>query len=75
MEVTVGGYALEDIERAVQGMTGLEQIIVPLLLEINHEGMGQEDVEEFKLHLQIARDALKFFAKLGGLFVGQNDIH
>lgn len=75
MDVTIGGYALEDIERAAQGMTGLEQIIVPILLEINHEGLGQEDAEEFRLHLQIARDALKFFAEIGGLFVGENDIH
>ena len=75
MSAIRGSYTLKDIERAAQGMHGLEQIIVPILLNINYEGMGKEDAEEFRLHLQIACDALDYFVELGGLLIGSNNIH
>lgn len=55
-------YSLEEIEEAADTLGKLEEILVPILLEHNYEGMGEADAEEFRRHLWIASDALKYFA-------------
>lgn len=55
-------YTLEEIEEVANALGELETILVPILLEHNYEGMGEADAEEFRRHLWIASDALKYFA-------------
>ena len=60
MSVT-GKYTLEEIEEGADTLGELEQIIAPVLLEIDYEGMGAQDVQELRRHLWVASDALKCF--------------
>lgn len=61
-------YSLEEIEEVADALGELEKIIAPLLVEINYEGIGERDAEEFKKHLCIASDALKCFALMIRIF-------
>lgn len=63
-----GKYTIEEIEEVADALGELEKIIVPILLEHNYEGMGEQDAEELRRHLWVASDALKCFALLIRIF-------
>ena len=48
----------EEIDDAIDGLDGLQDIIVPLLLKTNHDSMGEQDAETFKRHITLAKHAL-----------------
>ena len=50
---------IEDIEMAITGLEGLRRIIAPLLLSVDYEGLGDEDVKELRKHLNMAANALE----------------
>jgi len=37
-------FTPEEIDEAIEGMDGLQEIIVPLLRKINLEGMAEQDI-------------------------------
>lgn len=48
----------EEIDEAIEGLDGLRAIIAPVLREINCDGMGEQDVQQFVRHLTLAKHAL-----------------
>ena len=51
-------FTPEEIDEAIEGMDGLQEIIVPLLRKINLEGMAEQDIQQFKKHIMMAKHAL-----------------
>jgi hypothetical protein len=51
-------FSPEAIEEAIDGLDGLQSIIIPFLLDQNHEGLGESDAEECKKHLMMGKHAL-----------------
>ena len=51
-------FTPEEIDEAIEGMDGLQEIIVPLLRKINLEGMAEKDIQELKKHIMMAKHAL-----------------
>jgi hypothetical protein len=47
-----------EINEAIEGLDGLREIIVPFLRSANYEGMAEQDVQQFKRHITIAKHAL-----------------
>jgi len=54
----VARFTPEEIDEAIEGMDGLQEIIVPLLRKINLEGMAEKDIQELKKHIMMAKHAL-----------------
>ena len=50
---------MPNIELAITGLLGVKEILEPLLLKLNYEGLGEDDVKELKEHLKLAIEALK----------------
>ena len=50
---------LNDIERAIIGLSELAKTMEPFLLKTNYEGLGEEDVKELKYHIKLSVKALK----------------
>lgn len=48
----------EEIDEAIEGLDDLQDIIVPVLLKINGDNMGEQDAETFKRHIILAKHAL-----------------
>ena len=48
----------EEIDEAIESMDGLQDIIVPILRQINKDGMGEEDIRQFVRHITLAKHAL-----------------
>lgn len=53
-----------DVESAIIGLDGLRKILSPLLLKLNHEGLGATDVEEFEDCLILAVYAMRHYNSL-----------
>lgn len=47
-----------EIDEAIDGLDGLQKIIVPFLRRENHENMGEQDVQQFQRHIMLAKHAL-----------------
>lgn len=58
MQFEILRFTQDDIEEAIVGLDGLQEIIVPFLLKQDHEGRGVEDAEKFKQHIMLAKHAL-----------------
>lgn len=56
MEVTK--FTAKEIDEAIEGLDGLQNIIVPFLRNANYEGMGEQDIQQFKKHIKMAKHAL-----------------
>ncbi len=50
---------MSDTEKAIIGMQGLKEVLPPLLLKINYEGLGKEDALELSEHLDLAIQSLR----------------
>lgn len=48
----------EEIDDAISGMDGLQQIIVPMLRKANYQGMADQDIQQFLRHITLAKHAL-----------------
>lgn len=51
-------FTPKEIDEAIEGLSGLQEIIVPLLRNANFEGMSEEDIRMFKKHITMAKHAL-----------------
>lgn len=47
-----------EIEKAIEGLKGLQKLLVPFFKKVNFEGQGESDAIEFKEHLRMAIEAL-----------------
>lgn len=54
----IAEFKPEDIDGAIEGMDGLQQIIVPLLRKANYQGMAEQDIQQFLRHITLAKHAL-----------------
>jgi len=57
-EVEVVRFTPEEIDEAIEGLDGLQEIIVPILRKANVEGMAEQDIRQFKRHIMMAKHAL-----------------
>ena len=57
-EVEVVRFTPEEIDEAIEGLDGLQQIIVPILRKSNVDGMAEQDIQQFKKHIMMAKHAL-----------------
>lgn len=48
----------EEIDEAIDGLDGLQKIIVPMLRQANYEGMAEQDIQQFQRHIILAKHAL-----------------
>ena len=48
----------EEIDEAIGGLDGLQEIIVPFLRKVNGDGMGEQDAQQFQRHIMLAKHAL-----------------
>lgn len=46
-------------EKAIEGLKGLKEIFVPVLIENNYEGLGKSDSKEFAETMDLAVEALE----------------
>lgn len=51
-------FTAKEIDEALEGLSGLQEIIVPMLKKLNHEGMAEQDIQQFKKHIKMAKHAL-----------------
>ena len=51
-------FTPKEIDEAIEGMDGLQEIIVPMLRKANFEGMAEQDIRQFKKHITMAKHAL-----------------
>ena len=58
----------EEIDDAISGMDGLQQIIVPMLRKANYQGMAEQDIQQFLRHITLAKHAL---VAMGNFLEGQ----
>jgi len=47
-----------EIDEAIEGLGGLQEIIVPILRKFNFSGMAEQDIQQFKKHIVMAKHAL-----------------
>ena len=45
----------QDIDDAISGMDGLQQIIVPMLRKANYQGMAEQDIQQFLRNITLAK--------------------
>lgn len=50
---------MSKIDNAILGLSMLGDVIKPILLKENYEGLGEDDVKELQMHLDMAVDGLK----------------
>jgi hypothetical protein len=48
----------EEIDDAIAGLDGLQNIIVPMLRNANYEGIAEQDILQFQRHIMLAKHAL-----------------
>lgn len=48
----------EAINEAIEGLDGLQKIIVPFLRSENFEGIAEQQIQQFKQHIMLAKHAL-----------------
>ncbi len=51
-------FTPKEIDEAIEGLDGLQEIIVPMLRKANFEGMAEQDIQQFKKHITMAKHAL-----------------
>ena len=51
-------FTSKEINEAIEGLSGLQEVIVPILKKTNFEGMGEQDIRQFKKHITMAKHAL-----------------
>lgn len=51
-------FTPKEIDEAIEGLDGLQEIIVPMLRKANFEGMAEQDIQQFKKHIMMAKHAL-----------------
>ena len=54
----IGKFTPGEIDAAIEGLDGLQGIIVPILQQENYENMADKDIQEFKRHIMLAKHAL-----------------
>ena len=48
----------EEIDEAIEGLDGLQEIIVPILRRENYQGMSDQAIQQFQRHIMLAKHAL-----------------
>lgn len=48
----------DEIDEAIEGLDGLQKIIVPILRKANYDGMAEQDIQQFQRHIMLANHAL-----------------
>ena len=56
--VEIVRFTPKEIDEAIEGLDGLQQIIVPILRKSNVDGMAEQDIQQFKRHIMMAKHAL-----------------
>lgn len=56
--VEIVKFTPKEIDEAIEGLDGLQQIIVPILRKSNVDGMAEQDIQQFKRHIMMAKHAL-----------------
>lgn len=56
--IEIAEFRPEEIDEAIEGLDGLQGIIAPFLRNVNKDGMGEQDVQQFVRHLTLAKHAL-----------------
>jgi hypothetical protein len=56
--IEVCKFTTEEIDEAVEGLDGLQQLIVPFLKSQNYENMGEQDAKDCEKHLMMGKHAL-----------------
>lgn len=51
-------FTPKEIDEAIEGLDGLQKIIVPMLRKANFEGMAEQDIQQFKKHIMMAKHSL-----------------
>lgn len=54
----IAAFKPEEIDEAIEGLDGLQSIIVPMLRKANYEGMAEQDIQQFQRHIILAKHAL-----------------
>lgn len=54
----ISEFRPEEIDEAIDGLDGLQEIIAPVLRKLNVDGMGEQDVQQFVRQLTLAKHAL-----------------
>ena len=49
-------FSNSEIDEAIDGLDGLQEIMVPLLRKVNHEGMGEQDAQQLKRHMRVIEE-------------------
>ena len=57
-KIEISKFTPNEIDEAIDGLDDLQDIIVPMLRKANFEGMAEEDVQQFKRHIMLAKHAL-----------------
>jgi hypothetical protein len=57
-KIEVCKFTPEEIEEAVEGLSGLQELIVPWLKSQNYECMGEQDAKDCEKHLMMGKHAL-----------------
>ena len=57
-KIEISKFTSNEIDEAIDGLDGLQEIIVPMLRKANFDGMTEEDVQKFKRHIMLAKHAL-----------------
>jgi hypothetical protein len=55
--VEIVKYTPKEIDEAIEGLDGLQQIIVPILRK-SFNGMADHGIQQFKRHIMMAKHAL-----------------
>lgn len=66
--IEIAEFKPNEIDEAIEGLDGLRSIIVPFLRNVNKDGMGKQDAEQFVRHLTLAKHAL---IAMGNFLEGQ----
>ena len=51
-------FTPQEIDEAIEGLDGLQEVIIPLLRKANYQGMAEQDIRQFKRHIMMAKHAL-----------------
>lgn len=62
-KIEICTFSDDEIEDAVEGLEGLQHLIVPWFKEQNFEDMGEQDAEDCKKHLMMGKTALILMAE------------
>jgi len=51
-------FTPQEINEAIEGLGALQEIIVPILKKNNFDDMADQDIQQFKKHIMMAKHAL-----------------